>query len=191
MAKDSDRLIIKPYKDNHLAWVIDLCIIFIIPVLVDLLISLFSDNEVNWRLYGICFAICFAICAIVFMVRLFYKGRLIVTAEEVIKIHGTKIQFRIKREDLVSVCIRKVNPLIKLFVFLSSFIGDICTDLIFFRFYHADVYEERKFDGFIRIKSTPQEEIDQNLREFAESVTYRQAKKICELLDIPYSVIKN
>lgn len=113
-----------------------------------------------------------------------------ITQDEVIKIHGKKIQFQIKREDIVSICIRRVNPLLKLLVIISGFIGDICTDLIFFRFYHAQVFEIRRFCGVIEQNSLSDGD-NKNLREFAESVTYAQAKKISELLKIPFSVIKN
>ena len=75
-------------------------------------------------------------------------------------------------------------------VFISGFIGDICTDLIFFRFYHAEEFEVRRFCGVI-IENSLSEEDDKNLQEFAESVTYNQAKKICEILGIPFTVIKN
>ncbi len=76
----------------------------------------------------------FSVGLIAIIARLCYKGKLIVTAEEVIKVHGKKVQFHIKKEDIVSICVRKVNPFLKLLVVISGFIGDICTDLIFLDF---------------------------------------------------------
>lgn len=189
--KEPTKLIIKPYKDNYIAWVADFLILYLIPCVVDFFLDLFTDIYIDWKWYGIGFIIYFlAVSLIAIVARLCYKGKLIVTAEEVIKIHGKKVQFHIKKEEIVSICIRKVNPFIKLLVFISGFIGDICTDLIFFRFYHAEEFEVRRFCGVI-IENSLSEEDDKNLQEFAESVTYNQAKKICEILGIPFTVIKN
>lgn len=185
------QLIIKPYKDNYIAWILDLYILFIIPVVVDVFIDIFSDINVGWKWYVLAFILYSVIIGtIAGIARICYKGKLIVTADEVIKIHRNKIQFKIKRENIVSICIRRVNPLLKLLVVISGFIGDICTDVIFFRFYHAEVFEVRKFCGVIEQHSLSDED-DKELQEFAESVTYNQAKKISEMLGIPFSVIKN
>ena len=185
------QLIIKPYKDNYIAWILDLYVLFIIPVVVDVFIDIFSDINVGWKWYGLAFILySVIICTIAGIARICYKGKLIVTTDEVIKTHGKKIQFKIKRENIVSICIRKVNPFLKLLVVISGFIGDICTDLIFFRFYQAEVFEIRKFCGVIEQHSLS-DEADKELKEFAESVTYNQAKKISEMLGIPFIVIKN
>lgn len=187
----STQLIIKPYKDNYFAWISDLYVLFFIPVVVDTFVDIFTDINVEWKWYGLAFilysVIIFTIAGIA---RFCYKGKLIVTEDEVIKFHGKKIQFRIKKKDIVSICIRKVNPVLKLLVVISGFIGDICTDLIFFRFYNAEVYETRKFCGVI-VQNSLSEGDDKELKEFAESVTFNQAKKICQILDIPFILIKN
>ncbi len=191
MNEETKQLIIKPFKDHYIAWMLDFFILYLIPCIVDLFIDLFTNINVNWKWYGIGFILYFTvICLIAGIARLYYKGKLIVTSDEVIKIHGKKIQFQIKRENIVSICIRKVNPFLKLLVVISGFIGDLCTDLIFFRFYHAEIFEVRKFCGVIEQCSLSDED-DKDLQEFAESVTYKQAKKISEMLGIPFIVIKN
>ena len=191
MINESKQLVIKPYKDQFIVWIIDLYILFIIPCVVDMFIDIFTDIEVSWKWYGIAFIIYTTIiCLIAGIARLCYKGKLIVTKNGVIKLHGKKVQFQIKKEDIVSICIRKVNPFLKLLVVIGGFIGDICTDLIFFRFYHAEVYEKRKFCGIIEQHSLLEGD-DKDLQEFAESVTYNQAKRISEMLGIPFIVIKN
>ncbi len=187
----STQLIIKPYKDNYIAWLIDFYMLIIIPCVVDIFVDIFTDIEVCWKCYVFAFVIySIVICLVAGIARFCYKSKLIVTEEEVIKIHRGKIQFQIKKEDIVSICIRKVNPLLKLLVVIGGFIGDIGTDLVFFRFYHAEVFEIRKFSGGI-VQHSLTDKDDKNLQEFAESVTYRQAKKICEKLGLPFNVIKN
>ena len=186
-----DQLVIKPYKDQYIAWAVDLFILYLIPCVVDLFLDLFTNIYINWKWYGIGFIIYFLVVSLIAIVaRLCYKGKLIVTAKEVIKVHGKKVQFHIKKEDIVSICVRKVNPFLKLLVVIGGFIGDICTDLIFFRFYNAEIYETRKFCGVIVLSSLSEDD-DKNLKEFAESVTYNQAKQICEMLGLTFTVIKN
>lgn len=185
------QLIIKPYKDNYIAWIISICVAYILVSCIGIIVSIVVHDVIPWLAIGIGFSICFIIVGLIAgIARICYKGKLIVTADEVIKTHGKKIQFKIKRENIVSICIRRVNPLLKLLVVISGFIGDICTDLIFFRFYQAEVFEIRKFCGVIEQHSLSDEE-DKELQEFAESVTYNQAKKISEMLGIPFIVIKN
>ena len=185
------QLIIKPYKDNYIAWIISICLVYIIACGIGITISIAIGELIPWKTIGIGFIICSVmVCLIAGIARLSYKGELIVTSDEIIKVHGKKIQVQIKRENIVSICIRKVNPFLKLLVVISGFIGDICTDLIFFRFYHAEIFEKRKFCGVIEQHSLSDED-DKELQEFAESVTYKQAKKISEILEIPFIVIKN
>ena len=185
------QLIIKPYKDNYIAWIMFVCVAYILVCCIGIIVSIVVHDVIPWIAIGIGFIICFIIVGLIAgIARICYKGKLIVTANEVIKTHGKKIQFKIKREDIVSICIRKVNPFLKLLVVISGFIGDICTDLIFFRFYHAEIFEKRKFCGVIEQHSLSDED-DKELQEFAESVTYKQAKKISEILEIPFIVIKN
>lgn len=187
----STQLIIKPYKDNYLAWIISICVAYVMVCCIGVVISIIIDDVIPWVAILIGFIICLAVvCLIAGIARLCYKGKLIVTEDEIIKFHGKKIQFRIKKKDIVSICIRKVNPVLKLLVIISGFIGDICTDLIFFRFYNAEVYETRRFCGVI-VQNSLSEDDDKELKEFAESVTYNQAKKICQILDIPFILIKN
>lgn len=187
----STQLIIKPYKDNYIAWIISFCVAYVMVCCIGVVISIIGDDIIPWAAILIGFVIYLAVvCLIAGIARLCYKGKLIVTEDEVIKFHGKKIQFRIKKKDIVSICIRKVNPFLKLLVVISGFIGDICTDLIFFRFYDAEVYETRKFCGVI-VQNSLSGDDDQELKEFAESVTYNQAKKICQILDIPFILIKN
>lgn len=175
---ESAKLIIKPYKDQFIAWVISICVLYIIACGIGVIISIAIDESIPWIAIGIGFIICFVVVSLIAVIgRLCYKGKLIITADEVVKIHGKKIQFQIKRENIVSICIRRVNPFLKLLVVISGFIGDICTDLIFFRFYHAEKFEIRKFGGVLELSSlTPEEDVE-GLQEFAESVTYNQAKK--------------
>ena len=190
MQKSNEVLTIKPYKDNYIAWVVSVCLLFDVVLIIGIIVDACYER-LDLRIYAVIFVAIFAgVSLIALIARLCYRGKLIVTADGVIKLHGKKVQFKIKREDIVSVCVRKMNPVLKLLVILSAFIGDICTDLIFFRFYHAEQFEERRFDGVI-IQRSLSEEDDKNLREFAESVTYNQAVKICKLLDIPYKIIKN
>ncbi|HIY77796.1 MAG TPA: hypothetical protein H9728_02010 [Candidatus Borkfalkia excrementavium] len=191
MNEETKQLIIKPFKDHYIAWVISICLLYIIACGIGIIISIAIGELIPWVAIGVGFIIYSAIvCLIAGIARLCYKGKLIVTSDEVIKIHGKKIQFQIKRENIVSICIRKVNPFLKLLVVISGFIGDLCTDLIFFRFYHAEIFEVRKFCGVIEQCSLSDED-DKDLQEFAESVTYKQAKKISEMLGIPFIVIKN
>ena len=191
MQKSNEVLTLKPYRDNYIAWVIDFWLVYVVLCVVGIILSIVVGEAIPWLIIGIGFLIYIAgVSLIALIARLCYRGKLIVTADGVIKLHGKKVQFKIKREDIVSVCVRKMNPVLKLLVILSAFIGDICTDLIFFRFYHAEQFEERRFSGVI-IQRSLSEEDDKNLREFAESVTYNQAVKICKLLDIPYKIIKN
>lgn len=186
-----DQLIIKPYKDQYIAWVIAFCVVYIVLCLVGIIGSIIVNDEIPWFYICIGFVIySLVVCLIAIVARLCYKGKLIVTAEEVIKVHGKKVQFHIKKEDIVSICVRKVNPFLKLLVVIGGFIGDICTDLIFFRFYNAEIYETRKFCGVMVLNSLSEDD-DKNLKEFAESVTYNQAKQISEMLGITFTVINN
>lgn len=186
-----EQLIIKPYKDQYIAWVAVICVSYIVICLIGITISFIVNDEIPWVAIYIGFIICFLVVSLIaIMARLCYKGKLIVTAEEVIKVHGKKVQFHIKKEDIVSICVRKVNPFLKLLVVIGGFIGDICTDLIFFRFYNAEIYETRKFCGVIVLNSLSEDD-DKNLKEFAESVTYNQAKQISEMLGITFTVINN
>lgn len=186
----SAQLIIKPYKNYFLVWTIWFYLLFIILSIFVILASIFTNSEIEWKLLGISSAIYFlAISSIAIIARLCYRGKLIVTTEEVIKMYGKKIQFKIKKEDIMSICIRKVSPFYKLLVILWVFIGDMCTDLIFFRFHRAEVCVQRFSEIMFAHSLTDKD--DKNLQEFAECVTYNQAIKICEKLGLPFNVIKN
>ena len=105
----STQLIIKPYKDNYFAWISDLYVLFFIPVVVDTFVDIFTDINVEWKWYGLAFilysVIIFTIAGIA---RFCYKGKLIVTEDEVIKFHGKKIQFRIKKKILFLYAYKKL-----------------------------------------------------------------------------------
>ena len=185
------QLIVKPYKDHYIAWVMSVCVAYILICFIGIIVSIVVNDVIPWIAIAIGFIICFVVVGLIAgIARLCYKGKLIVTKNGVIKLHGKKVQFQIKKEDIVSICIRKVNPFLKLLVVIGGFIGDICTDLIFFRFYHAEVFEKRKFCGIIEQHSLLEGD-DKDLQEFAESVTYNQAKRISEMLGIPFIAIKN
>ena len=51
----------------------------------------------------------------------------------------------------------------------------------------ACLFNERRFFDFYRVNSISEEETD--LKEFAECVTYKQAKKICDFLGMPFEKV--
>ena len=187
--ENTDKLVITPYRDIFITWVlfVDLCFVFMICFIIGL--SLYDGEKIPWigLIIGfLCFSALTALVAIVF--RLCYKGKLYITSDEVIKVHRKKVQFKIKKSDIVSIGVRKLHPLVKLFsLLLQCFLGDMGTDLIFFRYYQAEIFNERRFFDFYRVNSISEEETD--LKEFAECVTYKQAKKICDFLGMPFEKV--
>ena len=126
MQKSNEVLTLKPYRDNYIAWVIDFWLVYVVLCVVGIILSIVVGEAIPWLIIGIGFLIYIAgVSLIALIARLCYRGKLIVTADGVIKLHGKKVQFKIKREDIVSVCVRKMNPVLKLLVILSAFIGFI------------------------------------------------------------------
>ena len=188
----SKQLKIKPWKDHFLAWILAFMCAYLVICVVGAILSLFQSQQTPWIGIGIGFVIYTGvICLIAGIARLCYKGSLIVTNDEIIKIHASKIQFRIKRRDILFIGYRKVNIFAKLFVIIGGFIGDICTDAISIRFYKADIFRPFKLINTLEMmRSLSEEEKQDGMQEFVESITYKQAVQISQMLDVPIVKVK-
>ena len=182
----SKQLKIKPLKEQWIMWSITAVLAFILIVVIGAIISVAVSEKIPWKYVGIVFAIFLCvIVSIAVISRLLYRGRLIVTENEVIKLHGNKIQFRIKREKILLIGIRRTNIFVKLFIIISALIGDLCTDMVSFRFKEAENYEPRLFGKTLKMSSLTEEDESQGIKEFVECLSYRQAKQISTILNIP------
>ena len=184
---------VKPLLDFQIWFAISALIFLYGVVIIALVILYATDDEQTMPWIGtlIAIAITAAIFALmVFIGRVCYRGRLIVTADEVIKMHGKKVQFKIKRQDLLWIGCRKVSIFKRFFTCFAPLVAETAFGLISFRFYQAEVITERKFDGYFTIHTLAEAENADGLQEFVEGVTYRQAKKISELLNIALREIK-
>ena len=184
--KESKPLIIKPLKDQWISWIVVAYLMFILIFIIGVIVSICTSDIIPWK--GIAYflliysAIIF-LCALIS--RIAYRDRIIITESEIIKLHRGKEQFHIKKEDLLFIGIRKVNLFAKLLVIIGALIGDMCTDIVSFRFYKAETVEKRKFGGYLEMCSLTDEEKTSGMNEFVEGITYRQAIKIGKLLNVP------
>ena len=184
--KTLNKLVIKPFKDQYIAWIIIFYLLFAIIVLFGIIISLCYKDTIPWKWIGIVFALYSLIVLLIALIsRLLYKGRLIITKDEIIKLHKNKVQFRIKCEKLLFIGVRKVKPFNKLLVIIGAYIGDLCTDIVSFRFINADIYEPRKFGKVFEMSSLSDSDVKEGVKEFVESITYKQALQISKLTNIP------
>ena len=180
------QLKIKPLKAHWIMWVITLIIAFIFIVIICIIISCAVAEKIPWKYIGITFAIFLSIVIIVAVIsRIIYRGVLVVNEDELIKLHGKKVQFRIKRENLLFIGIRRSNIFTKLIILISAWIGDLCTDMVSFRFKEAEIFEKRQFGKTLTMSSLTEEDCLNGVKEFVECLTYRQARKISEMLKIP------
>ena len=155
-------------------------------IIICIIISCAVAEKIPWKYIGITFAIFLSIVIIVAVIsRIIYRGVLVVNEDELIKLHGKKVQFRIKRENLLFIGIRRSNIFTKLIILISAWIGDLCTDMVSFRFKEAEIFEKRQFGKTLTMSSLTEEDCLNGVKEFVECLTYRQARKISEMLKIP------
>ncbi len=185
------QLKIKTLKEQWVMWSIAAILAFALVVVIGTIISAIVQDKIPWEYIGIAFSVYVAVVLIVALIsRLLYRGKLIVTESEVIKLHGEEVQFRIRREDLLYIGIRRTNFFMKLLIILSPFIGDLCTDMVSFRFKEADICETRKFGQTLIMSSLTEEDNSNNIKEFVECISYQQAKKISTMLQISIKDVK-
>ncbi len=188
--KSLKQLKIKPLKEQWIMWVVTLIIAFVIITIVGIIISCAVAEKIPWKYIGVVFAIYFAVVLIIAIIsRIAYRGALIVSENELIKIHGNKVQFRIKREDILFIGVRRTNIFTKLLILISSWIGDLCTDMVSFRFKEAEIFEKRQFGKTLSMSSLTEEDSLNGVKEFVECLTYRQARVISEMLKIPIKCV--
>lgn len=172
--------------EQWIMWIITAILAFVLVVIIGIIFSVAVSETIPWKYIGIVFAI-YAAVVLIFAItcRLLYRGKLIVTESEIIKLHGKKVQFRIYKDNLISIGVRRTNVFIKLLIIISAWIGDLCTDMVSFRFNEAELFEPRKFGKTLTMKSLTDEESEHGIKEFVECLSYRQAKKISEMLNVP------
>ena len=112
--KAREQLIIKPYKDYFWAWVAVFICLYLFGCAICAIVSVIAPNNqsVPWGGAAIVFVIySAAVCLIAGIGCLCYRDKLIVTEEEIVKMHGVRVYFRIKKGDIQFIGYRKVGKI--------------------------------------------------------------------------------
>ena len=182
----SKQLKIKPLGEQWVMWVITAIMDIALLVVIGIIVAVARSEDIPWKWIGITFAIYSAFVFLIAIIsRILYRGKLVVTENELIKMHGKKVQFRLSRENLLYIGIRRTNVIVKLLILFSAWIGDMCTDIVSFRFKEAETFETRRFGGYLKMSFLSEEEEQAGIKEFVECLSYRQAKKISNILNVP------
>ncbi len=180
------QLRIKPLGEQWTMFVITAILGMVLVIGIGIIVSVVRSDEIPWKWIGIVFAIYSAFVVIIAIIsRILYRGKLIVTENEIVKTHGKKVQFKIDREKLLYIGIRRTNICVKLIILVGPWIGDLCTDLVSFRFKEAEIFEMRRFGNTLKMSSLTDEDEQEGIKEFVECLSYRQAKKISNILNVP------
>lgn len=184
---------IKTFRDKTVSYAIFISVAFLLIGIFFTILDIISKREISWIERDIYFIALFLIGGpnlLIFVIRLFYPWRLIVTQEGVRLVKRKKIYFQVKAENIKGLRVRKVNPFLKIvsIPFGGNYLSDPCTDLLSIRYTQAEVLIPRKSIGgcFPDMRSlSEEEEKEAGIHEFIDGVTYRQALKISRILNIP------
>lgn len=132
---------------------------------------------------------CILPLAVFILARVLYRYKYVVDGDKLVKYKGKEIVFKIKKQDINRIYIRKCG--IKgYFDFIASY-GDtaFCT-AISLTYDDCDISIPQTYDPFYNLKRESFKlEDDVSLHEYVELISYARALKLCRILNIKPTVV--